>query len=61
MKIFISHSSQNKSFGQELVNLMVSLGISSDKIIFTSNVAHGIPIGNNIFDWLKSQISDKMK
>ncbi|MDC1168600.1 toll/interleukin-1 receptor domain-containing protein [Flavobacteriaceae bacterium] len=59
MKIFISHSSQNKPFGQELVNLMVSLGISSDKIIFTSNVAHGIPIGNNIFDWLKSQISDK--
>jgi hypothetical protein len=54
MKIFISHSSQNKPFGQELVNLMVSLGISSDKIIFTSNVAHGIPIGNNIFDWLKS-------
>ena len=59
MKIFISHSSKNKSYGQALVNLMISLGINSDKIIFTSNVAHGIPIGNNIFNWLKSQISDK--
>lgn len=59
MKIFISHSSQNKSYGQALVNLMISLGINSDKIIFTSNDAHGIPIGNNIFNWLKSQISDK--
>lgn len=59
MKIFISHSSQNKLYGQALVDLMISLGINSDEIIFTSNAAHGIPIGSNIFNWLKSQITEK--
>lgn len=59
MKIFISHSSANKNYGNALVELLRSVGIKEDEIIFTSNVAYGIPIGKNIFHWLKSQISDK--
>lgn len=59
MKIFISHSSKNKSFGEKLVELLRSVGVKESEIIFTSNVAYGIPIGQNIFNWLKSQIAEK--
>lgn len=59
MKIFISHSSKNANYGNALVNLLTGIGISGDKIIFTSNDAYGIPIGQNIFDWLKNQIIEK--
>ncbi len=59
MKIFISHSSQNKNYGNELVDLLTGIGVKDDEIIFTSNHAYGIPIGQNIFDWLKSTISEK--
>lgn len=59
MKIFISHSSKNADYGNALVNLLTGIGISGDQIIFTSNDAYGIPIGQNIFDWLKNQIIEK--
>ncbi|RJE75741.1 toll/interleukin-1 receptor domain-containing protein [Reichenbachiella sp. MSK19-1] len=59
MKIFISHSSRNKDYGILLVELLRNLGIKEDEIIFTSNVAYGIPVGQNIFHWLKSQIEEK--
>jgi hypothetical protein len=59
MKIFISHSSANKEYGNALVELLRGVGISENEIIFTSNIAYGIPIGQNIYNWLKSQISEK--
>lgn len=59
MKIFISHSSKNADYGNALVNLLIGIGISGDQITFTSNDAYGIPIGQNIFDWLKNQIIEK--
>lgn len=59
MKIFISHSSKNKDYGNALVELLRGVGINEDEIIFTSNNAYGIPIGQNIYNWLKSQITEK--
>ena len=59
MKIFISHSSRNKFYGDKLVDLLRSVGIKENEIIFTSNTAYGIPVGQNIFNWLKSQITEK--
>ncbi|SDY29511.1 toll/interleukin-1 receptor domain-containing protein [Citreimonas salinaria] len=59
MKIFISHSSKNAVYGQALVNLLTGLGVAHESIVFTSNTSYGIPVGNNIFDWLKTQISDR--
>lgn len=59
MKIFISHSSKNKNYGNALVSLLTGVGVKDDGIIFTSNDAYGIPIGQSIFNWLKSRISEK--
>jgi len=59
MKIFISHSSKNANYGNALVQLLTGIGIKSEQIIFTSNSAFGIPIGQNIFNWLKDRINEK--
>ncbi len=59
MKIFISHSSKNSNYGNALVDLLIGVGVKSDQIIFTSNDAYGIPIGQNIFTWLKNKINEK--
>lgn len=59
MKIFISHSSDNSTYGNALVELLRGLGIKENEVIFTSNVAYGIPLGENIFNWLKKQIKER--
>ena len=59
MKIFVSHSSINKDFGSALVELLRKVGVKENEIIFTSNIAYGIPVGQNIFNWLKSQITEE--
>lgn len=59
MKIFISHSSKNKDYGNALVELLRGVGLKEDEVVFTSNNAYGIPIGQNIYNWLKSQITEK--
>lgn len=59
MKIFVSHSSDNEAYGNALVELLRGLGIRENEVIFTSNVAYGIPLGENIFHWLKKQIIEK--
>lgn len=59
MKIFISHSSKNKFYGDKLVDLLRSVGVNENEIIYTSNTAYGIPVGENIFNWLKGQIVEK--
>jgi hypothetical protein len=59
MKIFISHSSKNKFYGDKLVDLLRNVGVKENQLIYTSNTAYGIPVGQNIFNWLKSQITEK--
>lgn len=59
MKIFISHSSKNDNYGNALVDLLTGIGVKNNQIIFTSNTAYGIPIGQNIFNWLKDRINEK--
>ena len=59
MRIFISHASANKKYGKALVELLTGIGVNHDKIIYTSDSAYGIPVGENIFEWLKKQIKFK--
>lgn len=59
-KIFISHSSKDAAYGQILVDLLKYIGLKREQIIFTSNPMYGIPINENIFDYLKSQLKNKM-
>jgi len=58
-KIFISHSRENKVIGEALVELLEHLGVASGNIVFTSDDDYGIPIGMNIFEWLKERIVER--
>lgn len=59
MKIFVSHSSKDKEYGEALVQFMLDIGVSPNNIIFTSKPGYGIPKGENIFQWLKSRLQEK--
>jgi len=56
--IFISHSSKDKKKGLAFVELLEELGVPSSSIIFTSEDRFGIPVGQNIFDYLKNEIHE---
>lgn len=54
-KLFISHSSKDKEFVNALVDLLEYLGFD-ESILFCSSIpGFGIPLGQNIFDYLRSQ------
>lgn len=55
-KIFISHSSKDREYGDVLVKLLLGIGVKGSQIIFTSDPDYGIPTGENIFEYLKNQI-----
>ena len=60
MKIFISHSSKDKEYGDILVELLRGLGLKKDEIIYTSNDIYGIPLSKNIYDYLRSNMNNEI-
>lgn len=59
MQFFISHSSKDKNYGDLLLQLLLDTGLYDNEIVYTSCFNNDIPIGENIFDWLKSKLVDK--
>jgi len=57
-KLFISHSSLDAKYGSALVELLEDIGVSANEILFTSKDRFGIPLGKNIFDYLKNEIHE---
>lgn len=57
-KLFISHSSLDARYGGALVELLEDIGVSATEILFTSKDRFGIPLGRNIFDYLKNEIHE---
>ena len=55
-KIFLSHSSNDKKYGDALEKFIISLGIKNDQLIYTSHPLHKIPTNENIYSYLKSNI-----
>lgn len=60
MKIFISHSSNDKNYGDVLVELLRGIGLKKEEIIYTSNDIYGIPLRKNIYDYLRNNINDEI-
>lgn len=57
-RIFISHSRKDSVFGDAIVKLLRGIGLTQNQIIYTSDPSCGIPPGQNIFNYLRDQISD---
>lgn len=59
-KIFISHKSSDKKYGDAIAALLRNLGLRNDQIIYTSHPLHKIPNNQNIYNYLKNNISQKI-
>ena len=56
-RIFISHASKDRPFGDAIVSLLRGIGLAQNQIIYTSDPNYGIPPGQNIFNFLRDQIN----
>lgn len=59
-KLFISHSSNDKVLVEGLVSLLEFLGFKEENMFCSSIEGYGIPLGNNIFDYLRSQFENHL-
>ncbi len=58
-KIFISHSSRDKDYVEQLIQLLNDIGISKSRnsIFCSSFEGYNIPIGEKIYDYIKKQFN----
>lgn len=56
LKIFISHSSKDKEYGDVLLELLKGLGLKREEVIYTSNDLYGVPLGKKIYNYLRENI-----
>ena len=54
-KIFISHSSSDKDYVCKLIELFESIGLNEKNIFCSSIPGYGIPLNQDIYDYLKLQ------
>lgn len=59
-KILISHSSLDKCFCDIFVEFLVSIGFAQDTLIYTSKSEFAVPLGKDIYDYLRSNLSSKV-
>lgn len=57
-KIFISHSSRDMAFVRPLVQLLEQIGLNPENMFCSSIPGYNIPLGNNIYDYLKEQFKN---
>lgn len=57
-KIFISHSSHDKDIVSLIVELLEGIGIGSNQLFCSSVEGYGIPLGEDIYDYLKKQFDE---
>ncbi len=56
-QLFISHSSKDDAICTAFVELLESIGIPEEMILYSSSPRHGIPSDLDIFDYLREQLS----
>ena len=58
-RIFISHAGKDKDFCDVFVDFLTRLTFSSRTIIYTSRSEFGVPIGNDIFEYLRGNLEKR--
>ena len=60
MMIFLSHKSDDKKYANAIRNFIVGLGVKDNQLIYTSHPMHKIPLDENIYDYLRSNINSNI-
>ncbi len=58
-RVFISHSSNDIEYVKPFVELLEFLGLNRQTMFCSSVDGYGIPIGRNIYEYLKAEFTDK--
>lgn len=53
--IFISHSSKDKKYVRQIVNLLEDIGLKQDEIFCTSIPEYAVPLGEDIYDFIRKR------
>ena len=59
-KIFISHSSLDKYFVEEMIDILETIGIKSHQIFCTSFAGYGAEFGENFLTRIKDELDDNV-
>jgi hypothetical protein len=59
-KIFISHATKDKTLIEEIIELIESIGVESEKIFCSSFEGYGIPLGENFLERIKQELSSEV-
>lgn len=57
-KIFISHSSEDVEYVKAFVGMLEKLGVRQEQLFCSSIPGYNIPLGENIYDYLRKQFED---
>lgn len=58
-RIFISHSSDDLKYVEPFVKLVEFIGLNKENMFCSSIHGYGIPLSQNIYEYLKSEFNDK--
>jgi hypothetical protein len=58
-RILISHASRDKEFCDAFVEFLVSIGFSSNTIIYTSKSEFAVPLGVDIYEYLRKNLEKR--
>jgi len=57
-KVIISHSCNDSAFVSSLVTLLEAIGLNSKQLLCSSVPGYGIPLGSDIYDYLREQFQN---
>lgn len=57
-KIFISHCSKDKNYVSCIVDLLEDIGLSQEQLFCSSIAGYGIPLNEDIYNYLKKQFDE---
>lgn len=59
-KVFISHSSADKTYVEEIIDLIETIGLNSSKIFCSSFDGYGIDLGENFLERIKEELDENI-
>ncbi len=59
-RIFISHRSADKKYGDLIRNFINKLGVENSDIIYTSHPLNKIPLNQNIYNYIRKNINNEI-
>ena len=57
-KVFISHASKDEAIVRKFVELLEDIGLNEAQVVCSSIPGYGIPLGEDIYDWLARQFRE---